>query len=158
MPWYRPLHRSKGQGCYSVVSKLMLQHGPEWAMKDAVIGSQWMTGKFKIFLSSENIGHRKKKLVRAPTISDAWSTSLLTRRDCWYRSGYASTNWAANRRKIEDDGPPLQLLMELFHRWKEENWADQAAKRKTKGKVSKFSLSLGIIDHRRWLVEHIADT
>ena len=27
----------RGQGRYSVVSELMLQHGPEWAMKDAVI-------------------------------------------------------------------------------------------------------------------------
>ena len=32
--WKHPLRQTKDRGHYSVVSGLMLQHGPQWAMKN----------------------------------------------------------------------------------------------------------------------------
>ena len=67
--WQRPLHQLKGRRRYSVVSKLKLQHGPEWAMKDqlAEVGfllpsrdQKFMTENFhKMFLIARTISSSK---------------------------------------------------------------------------------------------------
>ena len=136
-----------------------------WCQSKSVHQSEEESGWCATVLESKSTSlpmrkdcRRKKMVFCVLPFRKPKALSLLTRSNCWRRLGCATVDLAANREKIRDVGPPLQLLMKLFCRREEENRADQVTKRKTKGKVLKNFLSSGIIGHRRWLVDRASDS